>query len=88
MPSQEPLVDDDKSGEEVELPPEDPEETDSSRSPSPLVFFYAYWGHSLLCQRALRTVDRLCSTSGLGNVKSTQLKGRGLIWSVSPPAGV
>uniref|UniRef100_A0A8C1Y4Z3 Protein kinase C n=2 Tax=Cyprinus carpio TaxID=7962 RepID=A0A8C1Y4Z3_CYPCA len=28
MPSQEPLVDDDKSGEEVELPPEDPEETD------------------------------------------------------------
>uniref|UniRef100_A0A671PSM9 protein kinase C n=1 Tax=Sinocyclocheilus anshuiensis TaxID=1608454 RepID=A0A671PSM9_9TELE len=36
MPSQEPLVDDDKSGEEVELPPEDPEETDASRSPSPL----------------------------------------------------
>lgn len=34
MPSQEPLVDDDKSGEEVELPPEDPEETDASRSPS------------------------------------------------------
>uniref|UniRef100_A0A8C2HJL2 Protein kinase C n=1 Tax=Cyprinus carpio TaxID=7962 RepID=A0A8C2HJL2_CYPCA len=30
MPSQEPLVDDDKSGEEVELPPEDPEETDAS----------------------------------------------------------
>uniref|UniRef100_A0A8C1YN90 Protein kinase C n=1 Tax=Cyprinus carpio TaxID=7962 RepID=A0A8C1YN90_CYPCA len=30
MPSQEPLVDDDKSGEEVELPPEDPEETDFS----------------------------------------------------------
>ncbi|KAK9970860.1 hypothetical protein ABG768_026766, partial [Culter alburnus] len=29
MPSQEPLVDDDKSGEEVELPPEDPEETDA-----------------------------------------------------------
>uniref|UniRef100_A0A8C1KIF7 Protein kinase C n=2 Tax=Cyprinus carpio TaxID=7962 RepID=A0A8C1KIF7_CYPCA len=36
MPSQEPLVDDDKSGEEVELPPEDPEETDASRSPSSL----------------------------------------------------
>lgn len=32
MPSQEPLVDDDKSREEVELPPEDPEETDTSRS--------------------------------------------------------
>uniref|UniRef100_A0A672LJ39 Protein kinase C n=1 Tax=Sinocyclocheilus grahami TaxID=75366 RepID=A0A672LJ39_SINGR len=30
MPSQEPLVDEDKSGEEVELPPEDPEETDFS----------------------------------------------------------
>uniref|UniRef100_A0A672KRA9 protein kinase C n=1 Tax=Sinocyclocheilus grahami TaxID=75366 RepID=A0A672KRA9_SINGR len=29
MPSQEPLVDHDKSGEEVELPPEDPEETDA-----------------------------------------------------------
>uniref|UniRef100_A0A671QXC0 protein kinase C n=1 Tax=Sinocyclocheilus anshuiensis TaxID=1608454 RepID=A0A671QXC0_9TELE len=29
MPSQEPLVDEDKSGEEVELPPEDPEETDA-----------------------------------------------------------
>ncbi|XP_065102741.1 protein kinase C zeta type isoform X1 [Paramisgurnus dabryanus] len=29
MPSQEPLVDDEKSGEEVELPPEDPEETDA-----------------------------------------------------------
>uniref|UniRef100_A0A8C1E9J8 Protein kinase C n=1 Tax=Cyprinus carpio carpio TaxID=630221 RepID=A0A8C1E9J8_CYPCA len=29
MPSQEPLVDDDKSGEEVEIPPEDPEETDA-----------------------------------------------------------
>ncbi|NP_001025262.1 protein kinase C zeta type [Danio rerio] len=29
MPSQEPLVDDDKSGEEVELPPEDPEDTDA-----------------------------------------------------------
>uniref|UniRef100_A0A672LJ88 Protein kinase C n=1 Tax=Sinocyclocheilus grahami TaxID=75366 RepID=A0A672LJ88_SINGR len=36
MPSQEPLVDEDKSGEEVELPPEDPEETDASRSLSPL----------------------------------------------------
>uniref|UniRef100_A0A8C1E2K4 Protein kinase C n=1 Tax=Cyprinus carpio carpio TaxID=630221 RepID=A0A8C1E2K4_CYPCA len=36
MPSQEPLVDDDKSGEEVEIPPEDPEETDASRSPSSL----------------------------------------------------
>ncbi|XP_016412777.1 protein kinase C zeta type-like isoform X1 [Sinocyclocheilus rhinocerous] len=29
MPSQEPLVDEDRSGEEVELPPEDPEETDA-----------------------------------------------------------
>ncbi|XP_016371282.1 protein kinase C zeta type-like isoform X1 [Sinocyclocheilus rhinocerous] len=29
MPSQEPLVDDNKSGEEVEPPPEDPEETDA-----------------------------------------------------------
>uniref|UniRef100_A0A671QXA4 protein kinase C n=1 Tax=Sinocyclocheilus anshuiensis TaxID=1608454 RepID=A0A671QXA4_9TELE len=32
MPSQEPLVDEDKSGEEVELPPEDPEETDDLKA--------------------------------------------------------
>uniref|UniRef100_A0A673MN06 Protein kinase C n=1 Tax=Sinocyclocheilus rhinocerous TaxID=307959 RepID=A0A673MN06_9TELE len=32
MPSQEPLVDEDRSGEEVELPPEDPEETDDLKA--------------------------------------------------------
>ncbi len=67
MPSQEPLVDDDKSGEEVELPPE---ETDTSRSPSPLCAFKSWFCMSFgdilssISQRALLTVEGYCSTSG------------------------
>lgn len=82
MPSQEPLVDDDKSGEEVELPPEDPEETDASRSPSSLCVFKCCFCIcigvilSSVCQRALLTVVGYCSTSGVSNVPAERERER------------
>lgn len=85
MPSQEPLVDDDKSGEEVELPPEDPEETDTSRSPSPLCVFKSCFCMGIgvilssICQRALLTVEGYCSTSGVSNVTLTQLREKDML---------
>uniref|UniRef100_A0A672LE21 Protein kinase C n=1 Tax=Sinocyclocheilus grahami TaxID=75366 RepID=A0A672LE21_SINGR len=76
MPSQEPLVDEDKSGEEVELPPEDPEETDASRSLSPLCF-------STVCAQDLKAVVdgiegiQISQGLGLGDFDLIRVIGRG-----------
>uniref|UniRef100_A0A673KPG9 Protein kinase C n=1 Tax=Sinocyclocheilus rhinocerous TaxID=307959 RepID=A0A673KPG9_9TELE len=64
MPSQEPLVDDNKSGEEVEPPPEDPEETDASRSPSPQCVFKAVFEWDL--KAVVDGIEGIQISQGLG----------------------